>query len=114
MFQNFDQNEGLFQKFILDRYDEKKNRFQCIDSVGLCRNRCPVPTADAGGGVQKSAAAGPAAHNAWVGQGSRVTPKGPVRFMSPEYQALVQYALKECDRLGMTMGLQICKESGNK
>lgn len=49
-------------------------------------------------------------HNAWVGRGgkSRATPKGPVRFMSPEYQDLVQYALKECDRLGMTMGLHIC------
>ena len=49
-------------------------------------------------------------HNAWTkGSGRRpATPKGPVRFMSPEYRGLVQYALKECKRLGMTMGLQIC------
>ncbi|MGB0743243.1 MAG: glycosyl hydrolase [Opitutales bacterium] len=49
-------------------------------------------------------------HNAWVGRGSkaRATPKGPVRFMSSEYQALIQYSLKECHRLGLTMGLQIC------
>ena len=49
-------------------------------------------------------------HNAWVGRGgkARATPKGPVRFMSPEYRQLVQHALKECDRLGMTMGLMVC------
>ncbi|VGO13419.1 hypothetical protein PDESU_01976 [Pontiella desulfatans] len=49
-------------------------------------------------------------HNAWTegGKGTRATPRGPVRFMSPEYRELVSYALKECERLDMTMGLQIC------
>jgi hypothetical protein len=48
-------------------------------------------------------------HNAWTDKGSpRATPRGPVVFMSPEYQDLVQYAIEECDRLGLTMGLQIC------
>lgn len=46
-------------------------------------------------------------HNAYL-KGHRATPKGPVRFNSPEYRELVQYAIKECHRLGMTMGLQIC------
>lgn len=47
-------------------------------------------------------------HNAWTGEGPRQTPRGPVVFMSQEYQDLVQYAVRECDRLGMTIGLQIC------
>lgn len=47
-------------------------------------------------------------HNAMLNKGPRSTPKGPVRFMSQEYQDLVQHAVKECNRLNMTMGLQIC------
>ncbi|MGB0372259.1 MAG: glycosyl hydrolase [Opitutales bacterium] len=48
-------------------------------------------------------------HNAWLRKpATRVTPKGPVRFMSQEYQDLIQHTLDECERLGLTLGLQIC------
>lgn len=47
-------------------------------------------------------------HNAWTNEGPRQTPRGPVVFMSQEYQNLVQYTVKECARLDVTMGLQIC------
>ncbi|VGO19356.1 glycosyl hydrolase [Pontiella sulfatireligans] len=48
-------------------------------------------------------------HNAFLKDTRRPdSPRGPVRFMSDEYRELVNYSLKECERLGMTMGLQIC------
>ena len=50
-------------------------------------------------------------HNAWVKDDGRrpPTPKGPVLFMSKEYRQLFLHAVKECDRLGMKMGAQICE-----
>ena len=50
-------------------------------------------------------------HNAWVKDDGRrpPTPKGPVRFMSKEYRELFLHAVKECDRLGMKIGAQICE-----
>ncbi len=50
-------------------------------------------------------------HNAWQKDDGRrpATPKGPVRFMSKEYRELFLHAVKECDRLGMTIGAQICE-----
>jgi len=49
-------------------------------------------------------------HNAWIIDDGRrpPTPKGPVRFMSKEYRELFLHAVKECDRLGMKIGVQIC------
>jgi len=43
--------------------------------------------------------------NKWKKRGS---PRGPIRFMSKEYREMIQYSLEECQRLDMTMGLQIC------
>jgi hypothetical protein len=50
-------------------------------------------------------------HNAWVKDDGRrpPTPQGPVRFMSKEYRELFLHAVKECDRLGMKIGAQICE-----
>ena len=50
-------------------------------------------------------------HNAWMKDDGRrpPTPQGPVRFMSKEYRELFLYAVKECDRLGMKIGAQICE-----
>ncbi len=49
-------------------------------------------------------------HNAWVIDDGRRPPtlRGPVRFMSNEYRELFLHAVKECDRLGMKIGAQIC------
>lgn len=49
-------------------------------------------------------------HNAWVIDDGRRPPtqRGPVRFMSDEYRELFLHAVKECDRLEMKIGAQIC------